>query len=110
MTGGGSSYQALVPTYNADKFCFITDTVYTLSAGQMTISPISTDPSRFARFINYQYISEADYLIISHQSLWNKANDYKNYRTSTGYNTLLVDIDELYNQFSLRHSKASFIN
>jgi len=100
MTGGGSSYQALVPTYNADKFCFITDTVYTLSAGQMTITPISNDPTRFARYINYQYISEADFLIISHQSLWNKANDYKNYRTSTGYNTLLVDIDELYNQFS----------
>lgn len=100
MTGGASAFQALVPTYNADMFCFITDTVYTLTAGQMTISPVSSDPMRFARYINYQYISEADFLIISHQSLWNKATDYKNYRTATGYNTLLVDIDELYNQFS----------
>ncbi len=100
VVGSGTSWQALVPTYNADKFCFITDTVYTQANGNLSITPITNDPSHFAQFINYQYISQADYLIITHKTLWNKATDYKNYRTTTGYNTLLVDVDELYNQFA----------
>ncbi|MBK8873434.1 MAG: hypothetical protein IPN13_05725 [Bacteroidetes bacterium] len=100
MVGTGTSRQALIPTYNADKFCFITDSVHTTANAQMRIAPVSSDPVRFARFINYQYTSQGDYLIITNAKLWNKANDYRNYRASTGFTPLLVDVDELYNQFA----------
>ncbi|PLW99501.1 MAG: hypothetical protein C0594_16985, partial [Marinilabiliales bacterium] len=42
----------------------------------------------------------SDFIIISHKLLWNSAEDYRNYRITTGSNVLLVDIDDLYNQFS----------
>ncbi|MDQ3050140.1 MAG: C25 family cysteine peptidase [Bacteroidota bacterium] len=100
MTGSGTNWQALLPTYGIDRTWFLTDTIYTTTNGNMRIAPVSSDPSRYARFINFLYIAQADYLIVTHQSLMNKANDYKNYRTSTGFTPLLVDVDELYNQFT----------
>lgn len=45
---------------------------------------------------------EAAYIILTHKSLWSSATDYQNYRASVaggGYNTLLIDVDELYHQF-----------
>ena len=100
MVGSGTSWQALVPTYNADKVCFITDSVHTTATGQMYIAPVNTDPQRFARFINYQYTSQGDYLIVTNKKLWNKATDYKNYRASTGFTPVMADVDELYDQFA----------
>jgi len=100
MVNGGSAWQALVPTYGSDKLCILTDSIYTAANNFLKIEPITTDPARFARFINYQYISQGNYLIVSHKSLWNKANEYLNYRSLSGFIPLLADIDELYNQFS----------
>ncbi len=39
------------------------------------------------------------YIIITHRSLWNGANNYAAYRRSTGFNTVVADVDELYDQF-----------
>lgn len=49
-------------------------------------------------FYDFSKLQGAEYLIISHKSLWNGANAYKEYR-SLQFSTLLVDIDELYGQF-----------
>jgi hypothetical protein len=100
LTVNGGNVQALVPTFGLEKNCFITDTILTSSGGWMQITPINTDPTRFARFINYQYIGQGNYLIVSHKSLMAKANDYKNYRSMTGYVPVLADVDELYDQFA----------
>ncbi|MFW5850710.1 MAG: C25 family cysteine peptidase [Bacteroidota bacterium] len=42
---------------------------------------------------------EGDYIIITHKSLWNHAVTYKNYRENTGFTPVMIDVDELYNQF-----------
>ncbi|MBK8805175.1 MAG: hypothetical protein IPO21_00435 [Bacteroidales bacterium] len=65
------------------------------------IKPIKSKNSvQEARFFDFsQSINQGNYLIITHQSLWSKAIEYQAYRASTGYNAVLVDVDELYNQF-----------
>ncbi|MDA3882383.1 MAG: C25 family cysteine peptidase [Bacteroidales bacterium] len=43
--------------------------------------------------------NEGDYIIITHKSLWNHAVTYKDYRENTGFSPVMIDVDELYNQF-----------
>jgi len=41
-----------------------------------------------------------DYIIVTHKTLIQKANDYAAYREATGYNVVVADVDMLYDQFS----------
>ena len=54
-------------------------------------------------FTNYSETNfESAYLMVTHQSLWTSATDYKNYRQSMpggGFNVILADADELCHQF-----------
>jgi hypothetical protein len=100
MAGSGSGRQLLVPTFGIDKKVFLTDTVYTSALGLISIEPVRQDPANYARFTNFQYINQADYLIVTNKRLWSKANDYKNYRSLTGFTPLLADVEELYDQFA----------
>ncbi|HHW59800.1 MAG: C25 family cysteine peptidase [Bacteroidales bacterium] len=43
---------------------------------------------------------KADYLIITHPILINSANNYANYRSITGYSPLVINVEELYDQFA----------
>lgn len=49
-----------------------------------------------------------NYLIVTHQSLLPKANEYSLYRQQTGYNPLVVTTEQLYNQFyyGIHHPQA----
>lgn len=52
-------------------------------------------------FTDYSAVTkDSAYIIISHPSLWTSANDYKSYREISGYQVELVNIEELYDQFS----------
>jgi len=42
----------------------------------------------------------SDLIIISNKKLYSEVNQYVSYKNSVGFNTLLVDIDDLYEQFS----------
>lgn len=109
MAGTGLNRQALVPAYGNNRNCFLADTIYTSAMGMLQMEPVNQDPSRFAKFINYQYINQADYLIVTHKTLWNKAVDYKNYRSLSGYTPLLAEVEELYDQFAFgvaQHPRA----
>lgn len=90
--------KGLIPNSGSEKECYLTfDTQVNLIP---SIIPVSTNPTSYARFINYQNPTiNYDYIIITHNSLMNEAINYKNYR-NLSYKTLLIDIDELYNQFS----------
>lgn len=100
MAGSGTGRQLLIPTYGNNTRAILTDTIYTSALGSITIEPVRNDPANFARFTNFQYINQADYLIVSNKLLWNKATDYKNYRSLTGFTPLLADVEELYDQFA----------
>lgn len=102
----GGSYQALIPTFLTDKKALLTTDLATrTSSTGFLIAPVSTDPARYARFTNfgYQNLLNSDYLIISHPRIWTKAEEYKNYRSSSAggsFNVLLADVEELYDQFA----------
>ena len=83
-----------------EKLCYITST------GQFnnvaSIMPVTSGLSNYAKFTNYGTppINNSDYLIVTHKSLMSAVEYYKDYRQSTGYNVLVADIDELYDQFA----------
>ncbi len=66
-----------------------------------TLNPVSTDPSNFARFRNFNQIGQTfNYIIVTHASLMSQAASYQAYRSTGGHNAMLVDVAELYDQFS----------
>lgn len=91
----GANYKSLLPNTGNEKKCFITSDNNIVNV--VNIIPVAAGGS----FINYQSIANverSDYLIVTHSSLWTEAENYKNYRNSSGYKALLVDIDQLYDQ------------
>jgi hypothetical protein len=52
-----------------------------------------------ANLDNYSDISDPDYIIITHTKLWSSAQAYASYRESTGHSVLLVNVEDLYDQF-----------
>jgi hypothetical protein len=77
---------------NEDKICFITSSNNIAAISQ--IKPVGVG----GNFINYNN-SNADYLIITHQSLLSGAQAYSEYRKTRGFQTVVVDVEQLYHQF-----------
>jgi len=101
VTKNSSNYQVLVPNSGGEKKCFIASNSNIHSVTGMHAV------SGNAKFHNYITANpNADYIIISHpllmgsNSTYATANDYATYRNSTGFNSLVVNIEELYDQFS----------
>ncbi|MDD3878195.1 MAG: C25 family cysteine peptidase [Bacteroidales bacterium] len=96
----GNTFQALVPNTGSEKLCYLSSTGQINYVSQVT--PVNTNVSNFAKFNNFGTPPNnmSDYLIITEKSLMNEVENYKDYRNSSGYNVLLADIDELYDQFS----------
>jgi hypothetical protein len=93
-------YRALVPFASQLRKCYLTSSSRVRSINN--IQPVNTDPNNFARFQNFlspQHFNST-YLMITHKSLMQAAASYRDYRNSTGYKVLLVDIDQLYHQFA----------
>lgn len=102
----GTNYQALVPNGTGLKNCFL--------AGQSSIiSGVSLQPVGInAKFKNYLALNpNADYILISHSSLFDNTsslsdvNDYAAYRNSTGFQVMVLNINDLYDQYSYGISK-----
>ncbi len=96
----GSTYQVLIPNSGGIKECYISGT----SAIQNIVSlkPVGAN-AQFTNFVNMN--PQVDYVIISHHSLMGAASlktadDYGAYRNSTGYHSIVVDAEQLYDQYS----------
>jgi len=93
-------YKALVSNPTQLRELFIT------SSGQtrpiISLKPVSSDPSNYARFKDFMAPENfnSNYLMISHEKLMDEAQQFKNFRNTTGYKVLLVDVEELYHQFA----------
>jgi hypothetical protein len=100
----GNLLQAIIPINGTEQKCLLTDNSLVFNyAGNMELKTVNTDtdPNKYARFNNFQEQGAGkDFLIISHKAIWNGATSYAGYRNSKGYNVLLADIDELYDQFA----------
>jgi hypothetical protein len=98
----GSTYQALVPNASGEKKCYLVSDSQVHNVA--SVIPVSYDPAHYAKFRDFTTpaVLRADYIIITHRSLWNEANAYSIYRASSpvaSFDTLLVDINDLYDQF-----------
>lgn len=100
----GGIFKGLVPMTGQEQSCFMVDNSQVFSfSGNATMKSVNadTDPSKFARFNNFKVTgANADFLLISNKSIWTGATAYAGYRTTKGFNVLLADIDELYDQFA----------
>lgn len=102
VSPNGPGWQALVPNDGSatPKRCFLS------AAGSIqnitSIKGINYVQSAFGQFNNLLNAAvDSAYIIITHRALWNQALAYKNYRNITTANrVVMVDIDELYDQFS----------
>ncbi len=98
MTADGSSYKGVVLNNGNLKDMFFS------TGAQITqinsISPVNQTYSA-GFFTNYSApsYSNVDYIIITHSSLMYSSQQYATYRTSTGYNVLVVEVGSLYDQF-----------
>lgn len=85
----GNSYTFNVKNPAGNKlFVFDGSAVKTPSLSRITLSPIVATATN------------ADFLIVTHQSLISAATDYASYKTSKGFKPLVVTTEDLYNQFS----------
>ncbi|MEP7170984.1 MAG: C25 family cysteine peptidase, partial [Bacteroidota bacterium] len=90
-----------------DKVCVLSSANPTLTNNSHSIKPVTANPDP-TRFTNFMYSGGSlspsyDFLMISNRYLWGEAQAYQTYRNSStggGFNVLLADIAELYNQFS----------
>ncbi|PKP22750.1 MAG: hypothetical protein CVU05_02510 [Bacteroidetes bacterium HGW-Bacteroidetes-21] len=90
-TGSGTNAQALLPDNGSELTCYMS------SVAQIKNAVLA---GKFEP-VNYKNVAgNSTYIIITHKSLWASAQQYKSYRDSKGYPTALIDIDQLYSQFS----------
>jgi len=96
-TNNSGIYQVLLNNESNTPNCYIssgTDFIRPAS-----IQTISSQNASLAYFSDFR-ILKAGYIIVTNKQLWAKAKEYADYRTLKGYNVVLLDVDELYNQFA----------
>ncbi|HOY31970.1 MAG TPA: C25 family cysteine peptidase [Bacteroidales bacterium] len=92
----GTSFKCLLENSGSEKYCYLTSGNSVKNINR--IYPVADN----AKFINYLTIANTeftDYLIITHPLLWDEAENYKNYRNTTGYQAMTVNVEHLYDQF-----------
>jgi hypothetical protein len=99
----GNNVKFLIPNSASQKECFLTTTANISNINSLV--PVNQN----GLFVNYKTSNpDSAFLIITHKSLQNSANDYKLYRQSAagGSNhVIMADIDDLYDQFAYGNIK-----
>jgi len=94
VTQNGSNFQVILPP-GPKKRCFV--------SSESNIRQVSNliAVNGNGNFIDYsQNTPDSAYLIITHNSLLQSANQFAIRKQQEGFNTLVIDVDELYQQFS----------
>ncbi|TAL60517.1 MAG: hypothetical protein EPN85_07050 [Bacteroidetes bacterium] len=108
ITKSGSIYKVLVPNAitATEKLCIVKSENQFLNV--QSITPVRGT----GFFTNYANLGvDSAFLIITHKKLMAGATDYQNYRTSIpggSHNVLLVDVEDLYDQFGYGIPKFPF--
>lgn len=96
LTNQGGVLKALVPENGSSRHCMAiggNDGVISISS----LEPVSTN-NTFTDYLSRN--PDADYLIITHESLQEAAEAYRDYRISQGYNADVFLVGQLYDQFA----------
>ena len=89
-----TSYKTIVPNGGNRKHCLLA------AANQVNSISNLAPVNGVARFTDYStQVADSVYVIITHPSIFPEATTYAAYRESTGYSTLIAQIDELYDQY-----------
>jgi len=96
----GGFHKALVPNTVANaKNCFITSDAACIKVNYL--EPAVHGSNRFTDFKTESSSNSIyDYYILSVKEFANETQAYKTYRNSTGYNTTVADMEELYMQYA----------
>jgi hypothetical protein len=98
----GNQLDINVPNSGGEKMCYVSGTGNILSpAGIAPLNTLfaGTQPAQFTNFGSSVIAADSVYVIITAAPMWSAAASYKAYRDNR-FNTLLVDVDELYDQFA----------
>lgn len=89
--------RATIPGPGLDRRCYISSN-FASALNNVTFGECRL-VNGTGKFTDYTDIAnQGDYLLITHKKLWSEALAYNSYRTQK-YNTVMVDVDELYEQF-----------
>lgn len=97
-----SIFSFIAPNGNVgnNKFFVTSEARVTYITGNL-IKPVNADPLRYAQFNNYESeMINHDFLIVTHKTLMPSAQQYKTYKNLRGFNAVVIDIDDLYDQFA----------
>lgn len=94
VTTTGSSHEVLIPNAGNDKNCIVFSTSSVQQIGNLK----RVNGSGNFRDFSQDEISEA-FLILTHSKLMSEANLYASYRSISGSNSVVVNMNDLYDQF-----------
>lgn len=99
VQASGGTYKALVPNLGKERKCFLTSEAKIKSVSEL--KPVS---GQSPIFIDYESLSTqkggADYFIVSANHLLTSANEYASYRDLKGFKSIVLDIEQLYDQYA----------
>jgi hypothetical protein len=104
----GVNYKCLIPNTSSTKKCYISSVAQVKNI--TAISPINGNGT----FTDYTALqTDTAFVIITHSSLMQEANNYANYRLNTlagnnPQNAIVFDVDEMYDQFAYGIEKHPF--
>ncbi|MFM2206321.1 MAG: hypothetical protein RL213_296 [Bacteroidota bacterium] len=108
VSGSGNSWKALVPDNGNNKRCLL------VSESEIRQVPflhgVNYNTSNFGYFTDFRNLTvDSAYLIVSSRALWSEAQSYRAYRNqTTGGKALLIDINELTDQFAYGIAKHPY--
>gem|GEM_PF-1631387 len=109
FTKNGTKYQILVPNVNKELECYALNPANVRSVTTAANPGVNArwklintkNTSTKARFFDLtKPVNQGDFIIITHHSLWNEAQQYAAYRDSSGKKSIVIDVAELYDQFA----------
>ncbi|MES2838607.1 MAG: C25 family cysteine peptidase [Bacteroidota bacterium] len=99
-TNVSGEYKVVSQNFGTEKKCFLFSDNEVKSV--LTIKPVTTSQ----RFVDYFSIgSSSDFILLTAKQYLLKANEYATYRNTKGYTSLVVDADDLYDQFGFGINK-----
>ncbi|TZF83635.1 hypothetical protein FW774_09160 [Pedobacter sp. BS3] len=84
-----NTIESVIPGAGTEKDIFLYDSLQYRTTTLIPVNFTNLNPST----------SDKNFIIITNQSLLSKAQEYADYRDQTGYKTLLITTDQLYDQF-----------
>lgn len=100
-----TTFRALLPNSGGLKTCLLFANSQIKNVNSVRpVGGIGGSPGKFTNFISAQHLN-SNFLIVTHPTLFNQAQQYAQYRIASGFKPLVANVEELYDQFAYGVSK-----